>query len=259
MRCVDVHIHLSDFSYQPIMPHVIEISKKAGVIGLVANSEDLQSSLTTLSLSEEYPSYVYPALGLHPQKITGTTLVQIDDIEAMIRSQKQRIVAIGEIGLDGVYASTGEMEDLQNKTFNRFLGLAEELRLPVIVHSRRAAGKVLDSLDKYDLHSAILHWYSGPVESVSRIVDRGYYVTFGPSILYAKHIQNLASEIPLDYILTESDGPVPYREMFEGKQTMPAFVVEVTKKLAAIKGLTLEQICSSIIKNVKTALPGFHG
>ena len=132
---------------------------------------------------------------------------------------------IGEIGLDGKYTQDEETRIRQREIFRFFLGMAEKKRLPVVVHSRMALDEVLDELSRFSPPRVLLHWYDGPVEKLELVRDRGYMISIGPTLFYSKRIEEIARNADLTVILSETDGPVNYHGPFEGKMTLPSFVV----------------------------------
>jgi len=257
-RCtyfVDAHIHLADPSYKGEIEQILRDAKGKGVVAVVANSEDLDSSLATLELAERFSDLVHPAVGIHPWHASS---VRVDDVERLVgymAQYRQRLVAVGEVGLDGAYGEGRGSVEAQRWVFQRMLEAANGLRLPVMVHSRKAAEAVLDHLASYDLSGVILHWYSGPLEFLREIIQRGYYVTFGPSLTYAKHIQVIAAEMPLNLILTETDGPVQHHGIFQRVKTTPSLIPYVVGKLAEIKRIKAEEVADQIIRNAASAFP----
>jgi TatD DNase family protein len=255
IRYVDSHVHLADPSYNADLEQILKDARGIGVVAIIANSEDLDSSLATLEIAEQFPDLVHPAIGIHPWNASSITGEAVEQLMACMISNRERLIAIGEVGLDGVYAGSQGSAEVQIRVFQKMLEAASRLRLPVIVHSRKMAGAVLDYTASYDLSKVILHWYSGPVEFLRQIIQRGYYVTFGPSLIYAKHIQEIAGETPIDLILTETDGPVQYHGILQKVKTTPRLIPYVVEKLAEIKGTTIQEVAAHILRNSIAAFP----
>ena len=165
MKLVDAHIHLSDTEYIEHIDEVIADAKLAGVTALVTNSMDLKTCQNDVKLAEKHPELIYPALGIHPWNIN---ILKENELQKTIdfiseQSQRKRIVAIGEIGLDYKYETIWEDQML---VFDKMLHLAEQFSLPVIIHSRGTTDKIVDMLPSYNLKRVLLHWFSHPVSAL---------------------------------------------------------------------------------------------
>jgi len=253
MRFVDAHIHLSEPEYNEKIQWIIENAKQAGVVALVSNSMNLETSRTSLKLAEEHSGVVYAALGIHPwnvNKLAPNELEQTIDFIQQNGANRELVVAIGEVGLDPQYAKRKEQKELQNKAFHDMLRLAEKLALPIVVHSRWSAPKILETLSSYHLSAVLWHWLSSPTELLPKIVERGDYVSEGPPAVFSARIQEVVQLVPLENLLTETDGPVRYYgQPFKDKLTTPAFILEVVKAIAQIKGLKESDVAEQILRN----------
>jgi len=255
MHFIDCHVHLSDEKYRKNIPQLIETSERAGVIALIANSENLETSLTTLKLSDRHPHRIYSALGIHPWYAAKAGEVEVNRVSDLITQNDERLMAVGEIGLDNTYAKSSDEKRLQEEIFEAMLDMAEQVHLPVIIHSRQSASEVLDRVVGRDLISVVMHWYSGPTELVKKFTSKRYYISFGPPIYYAKHIQEIAKLTPLEAILTETDGPVRYRGPFSDKETTPELLPIVVQKLAELKEIGVTAMADQIIENSIKVFP----
>jgi len=247
MKFVDAHIHLSDEEYAVCIKEIVEEAKNSNVVALVSNSMDLKTSLRSLKLAEKYPKMVYAALGVHPWNVNSLVEDELQKTLALISEQKERVIAIGEIGLDSKYEKIWEK---QLTVFNSMLRLAERLDLPVIVHSRGTTVKIIEILSSYNLKKVLLHWFSNPISALSKVVENGYYITEGPPAAYSNGIREVVKRIPLTNLLTETDGPVRFfKYPFNGKRTTPAFVPTVVKAIADIKKVDFASAAEQIAKN----------
>jgi len=253
MRFVDVHIHLSDQEYSSILDKVIEDARKSNVVALVSNSMDLETSKRSLQLAKDYSGFVFAAVGIHPwnvQTITEEELeLTIEFIRRLDAESKKHVVAIGEIGLDSMYAMKKEKQRFQRQVFNEMLHLAEELSLPVIIHSRGTASEISEILASYNLRRVLFHWFSTPRELIPELIGRGYYISEGPPVLYSKRIRENVKVTPIENLLTETDGPVRYWGPFKDKTTTPAFIPIVVEEIAKLKGMKLAEATMQIYKN----------
>jgi len=249
MKFVDVHIHLSDEEYADKIDDLIADAKNSNVVALVSNSMDLKTCVDSLKLAERFPGTVYAALGIHPWNVSALRESEFQKILKLISEQKQNkaVLAIGEVGLDYKYAS---IWDEQVMVFNEMLKLAEKLDLPAIIHSRGTTAQIVEMLPSYNVKKVLLHWFSNPISVLSKVVENGYYITEGPPAAYSNGIREVVRRIPLENLLTETDGPVRYwKKPFDGRMTTPAFIPTVVKAIAEVKKMSEVDVSERIIKN----------
>ncbi len=252
MRFADAHIHLADSKYAQNIGEIVEDAKRLNVFALVANSMDLESSRRSLCLAEEYPDHVYAALGIHPW---NTKQLNPNEVEATInlilenRENRQRAVAVGEIGLDSSYSGSGEPTEAQTQVFHKMLSTAEKLSLPVIIHSRGTTSQIVNLLPSYKIEKILLHWFSQPHSLIPTIVDRGYYITEGLPSVFSNGIREVIRRIPLTNLMTETDGPVSFRGPFKGKLTTSSFIPTVVEAIAELKGEEKTEVADQIFQN----------
>jgi TatD DNase family protein len=249
MKFVDAHIHLSDEEYSECVDEVITDARSSNVVALVSNSMNLETSIKSLELAEQYSGMVYAALGIHPWNVNALTEEELQQTIELVSEKKQNkaLIAIGEIGLDHKYM---KIWDKQLMVFTEMLRLAEKLDLPVIIHSRGTTAQIVEMLPSYNLRKVLLHWFSNPISVLSKVVDNGYYITEGPPTVYSNGIREVVRRIPLTNLLTETDGPIRFfKQPFEGKKTTPAFIPQVVKAMAETKKLDTTVVAEQIMKN----------
>ena len=249
MKFVDAHIHLSDEEYSDCVDEVITEARSSNVVALVSNSMDLETSIRSIKLAEQYSGMVYAALGIHPWNVNTLTEEELQQTIELIAEKKQKkaLIAIGEIGLDYKYM---KIWDKQLVVFTEMLRLAEKLDLPAIIHSRGTTAQIVEMLPSYNLKKVLLHWFSNPISVLSKVVDNGYYITEGPPTLYSNGIREVVKRIPLTNLLTETDGPVRFfKHPFNGKRTTPAFIPSVVEAIAEIKKLDVAGVAEQIMRN----------
>jgi len=252
MRFVDAHIHLADSNYAQNIGEIVEEAKRLSVFALVANSMDLESSRQSLRLAEEYPDHVYAALGIHPWNTKQLKPNEVQDtIDLILRNaeNRQRVVAVGEIGLDSSYSGNGEPTEIQMQVFHSMLSASEKTSLPVIIHSRGTTSQIVSLLPSYKIKKVLLHWFSQPHSLIPTIVDRGYYITEGPPSVFSDGIREVIRRIPLTNLMTETDGPVRFRGPFKGKLTTPSFIPTVVEAIAQLKGKEKTEVADQIFQN----------
>jgi TatD DNase family protein len=252
MKFVDTHIHLSDNDYAEKIGEIVEDAKRSRVVALVTNSMDFETSMESLRLAEEYPEHVYAALGIHPWNTKNLSPNELQETIELIQQNeenRQKVVAVGEIGLDSSYSGNGEPTEIQRQVFYKMLSTAERLSLPVIIHSRGTTSQIVSLLPSYKIKKVLLHWFSRPHSLISRIVDNGYYITEGPPSVFSTGIREVVRRIPLTNLLTETDGPVHFRGPFKGKMTTPVFIPTVVNAIAQLKGKEKSEVADQIFQN----------
>jgi len=255
---VDVHVHLSDLEYSKITDNLIEDAEKSNVIALVANSMNLGPSLKSLQLAQRYKGRVYAALGIHPWNVKDLKQNELEDVVQLISdySKDPMMVAIGETGLDPQYIEKAknktELQEIQHKVFHEMLKIAEKTSLPMIIHSRGTSPQIIDMLPSYRVKKVLLHWFSRPLELLPEIASRGYYVSEGPPTVYSKGTQEVIRQVPLENLLTETDGPVRYfGRPFKGETTRPSYIPMIVEAIAEIRNAKREEIARQILLNFR--------
>lgn len=249
LKYVDAHIHLSDEEYAGKIGEIVSEAKNSNIVALVSNSMDLDTSMKSLELAEKYAGIVYAALGIHPWSVNNLTEDELQKTSEFILNQRwnKAVVAIGEVGLDYKYE---KIWDKQLKVFDEMLHLAEKLDLPVIVHSRGTTAQIVEMLPSYNLKRVLLHWFSNPISSLAKAVEKGYYISEGPPTVYSNGIREVVRRVPITNLLTETDGPVRYfKSPFRGEMTTPAFIPMVVKAIAEVKRIDVAEASEQIMKN----------
>jgi len=249
LKFVDAHVHLSDEQYSSCVEEVVAEARKAGVVALVSNSTDLKTGNNSLSLAEKYPGLVYAALGIHPWNVQALDEDELQKMVNLIKQQRlnRALVAVGEIGLDSKYK---EIMEQQTMVFDRMLRLAEQIDLPVIIHSRGTTSLIMDMLPSYKLRRVLLHWFSNPISALNEATERSYYISEGPASVYSEGLREVIREVPLENLLTETDGPVRYfKAPFMGRRTTPAYIPRVVNAIAEVKKLEPARVSEQIAGN----------
>jgi len=252
LKLIDAHIHLSDAEYVDHTEEIIADSKNSGVVALVSNSMDLQTSVQNTRLAEDHKGLVYAALGIHPWNVNVLKENELEETLKLISEQaeKKAVAAIGEIGLDAKYETKW---DKQLMVFDKMLYAAETMALPVIIHSRGTTAQIVEMLPSYNLKRVLLHWFSYPLAALSQAVSHGYYITEGPPAAYSSGIREVIAQVPLTRLLTETDGPVKYyKQPFNGQMTKPSFVQTVIESIAEIKKSRVDDVADQIAMNFET-------
>ena len=241
---IDTHCHLYHEYYKDLDSEIANV-KKAGVTKVIINGCDMNSNLEVLELVKKY-DIVYGAIGFHPTEEHDNIIECMKFLKEHINDEK--IVAIGEIGLDYHYDNTDKESQLI--LFEKQLELASEYNKPVIVHTRDSAKDTYDILSKYNLHGSI-HAYSGSVEMAYKFVKLGYCLGIGGVCTFknARNIIEVINEIDLSYLLLETDAPylapVPYR----GQTNTSAYLPIIANKIGEIKHISDSDVINKTTNN----------
>ena len=253
---IDAHLHLTDPGYADKVDAVVEEAGQHDVTQMLSNATDYETSLETIRLAKQFPDRVLAAVGVHPSTATRSSAPNLNKFAEMIDDNARWIKAIGEIGLDGTYAQDERAKTKQQQVFRFFLELAEEKKLPVAIHSRGAVPEALALLAGFRIPCVLFHWYDGPKTNLPLLREHGYLISIGPAIFYSRKITEIARLADPGLILSETDGPVKYRDLFGGQPAAPARVVEVVRRLAEEKGMSLDAMKSMISSNFQRFLHG---
>ncbi|MBX4212163.1 TatD family hydrolase, partial [Candidatus Pacearchaeota archaeon] len=232
---IDVHCHLD-------LCEVSAVSRaKKAQVGIIVtagtNHETNEKSLVFASHLKE----VRAALGIYPIDALKMSDKEIEDEIELIRKNKNKIVAIGEVGMD--FKENAELER-QKKTFIKFIELAKELDKPVIVHSRKAEEACIEVLEKKGIKRVLMHCFSGNKRLVKRIENNGWFMSVPASVKHSEQFQLMVREVSISQLLCETDSPFLHPNKMRDNE--PANVVESYKKISEIKGLTLKEVEQAI-------------
>jgi len=244
---IDTHAHLNFESFDTDRDAVIRRAIDAGVDKIIVPSVDEKSSLLAIDLAERY-SQVYAAVGIHPQDAQNYSESRMQTFYEWTLHPK--VVAIGEIGLD--YYRDYNPRDLQIQVFKRFLQLAKETNLPVIIHNREADSDSLSIIENREFApiAGVFHCFSSDVSTAYRVLEAGYVISFTGTVTFKKSDSaNVLRELPLAKLMIETDSPFLAPMPFRGKRNEPAFVRYVAEKFSKVKEVPLEEIARITTQN----------
>ena len=217
---IDTHAHLDQVD---CVEESLERAKASGVIAVVGVGMDLSSNQRTIELSDQWPGYVLPSLGIHPWSVEES---ELDATVEFIENNIDRCIAIGEIGLD--YWIKKDRQ-LQKKAFGRLLQIAADHEKPALTHSRGSYEDVLQMVEESGVKKAIFHWYSGPIEMAEKIVGCGYHISATPAVEYSQKHRQVVQATPLESLVLETDCPVKYNEIVSEPVDVGTTLLEVAK------------------------------
>ena len=245
----DAHAHMDDQAFREDRKALLDSYPQQG-IGLIMNPGcSLASSRNVDKLTREY-DFLYGAVGSHPDVADEVNEAVLEEYR-MLCKQNPKIKAIGEIGLDYHYEDIPS--DIQKKAFRMQMELARELNLPVIVHERDAHEDGMKIVEEFPDVTGVFHCYSGSYEMAKWLIARGWYIGFTGVLTFknARKAIEVASQIPLDRIVLETDCPYMAPEPFRGKRNDPGKIYRMAEKLAEIRGLCVEEIQAITMENGK--------
>lgn len=246
---IDVHCHANLYLE---LGNLITESHNANVEKVIAVAMSVISQKRILELCEHHDLF-YPALGIHPEEILINKQINnmIESVKQLIRNNKNKLCCIGEIGLDHHFIKDRDTYSLQEKVFNLMLSLAQDLELPVNLHTKGAEKEVFDLLPSYNISNVNIHWYSGPEQFIKEGIERGYYFSITPAIKYSPLVRKTVELVDIDHLLLESDGPIKYTN----KTGTPAMIKDVIKIISEIKSVNLIEMENQIESNTREIFP----
>jgi TatD DNase family protein len=248
---IDLHAHLCDPAFDADLDAVLSRAREAGVAAVVAVGESLTDAQKNLALAEQHPM-IRPAAGLYP---THLDLTEADAMIRFIRENRDRLVAIGEVGLDHWMVQEEEQWEVQGEIFRQFIRLSLELDLPLNVHSRSAGRHAIAALLEHGARRVHLHAFDGKASSALPAVEAGYFFSVPPSIVLSEQKRKLVQRLPLACLLLETDSPVLGPST--GERNEPANARIALREIAALKGIREEAAESALLDNTRRCYPCF--
>lgn len=250
MNPFDIHCHIYDKSFDKDRDAIIIRAKKV-LSGILNAGENPETNRKIIKLAEKHPKFCYVALGVHPTEIHKFEDKEIEEEIKWIK--KQRPVAISEIGLDYAVLKALKLDEFakmrQINWFERFLELADELKVPAVIHSRWATKQVVEILEELRPEKAVLHAFSGSLKEAERALKLGYKFSIGNTIVYAEQKQELVKHLPITALCLETDSPVLGPK--PGERNEPANIPLVVKEIAKLKNISEAEVIKITNENVK--------
>lgn len=246
MSIIDTHTHYDDKWFDDDRYELLDNILSESVLAIVNMSVDIPTCDFSVELSKRY-SNVFAAVGIHPENIADVP----DSFTEILRkyASQSKVVAIGEIGLD--YHYEGYDAEKQQEIFEQQIKLANEISLPVVIHSRDATEDTLKILRRTTPKKGVVHCYSGSPETAKELLELGLYISFTGVLTFknAKKAVRSCEIVPMDRIMLETDCPYMAPTPFRGSRCDSSMTVKTAEKLAEIKGLTVEETISICNRN----------
>ncbi|MDH5810963.1 MAG: TatD family hydrolase [Candidatus Verstraetearchaeota archaeon] len=240
---IDVHAHLTDGSYSDL-PEVLKRAREAGLEHIIISITDPPEIVRAREVLAMAPGFISLTIGLDPMALSED---KYRKFEALVEAE--RVVGIGEVGLDHFYARDHGMRNLQMEFFRRCIRLAMRKGLPLVVHSRSAGHVALEVLYSEGADKVLMHAFDGKSGDARLAAERGFYFSIPTSVVYSQQKQKLVKNLPLDSLMLETDSPVlsPVR----GVRNEPTNLIYALRKVAEIKRTTEEEVARVTTENAK--------
>ncbi|MBY0093411.1 TatD family hydrolase [Priestia aryabhattai] len=246
----DTHVHLNAEQYEDDLQEVINRALEKGVQNMVVVGFDEPTIKKAIQIAETY-DFIYASVGWHPVDAIDMTDEHLAWIEEL--AQHPKVVGLGEMGLD--YHWDKSPKEVQKDVFRRQIRLARKVNLPIIIHNRDATEDVVTILKEEHVEEVggIMHCFTGSIEVAKQCMDMNMYISFGGPVTFknAKKPKEVATELPLDKLLIETDCPYLTPHPFRGKRNEPGYVSYVAEQIAELKGITYEELADITTANAK--------
>lgn len=248
---IDTHTHLYAEQFDTDLPAVIQRAEAAGVTHFVLPAIDSATHEKMLTLAAQHPGKMYAMMGLHPVDVKAETWEM--ELE-MVRDylDKYRFVAVGEIGIDLHWHP--ETLELQQEAFRRQIRMALDRDLPVVLHTRESFAETFSVLDEFNDPKlrGILHCFSGNLEQAREAVSKKFLLGIGGVVTFKNgKIDQFLNEIPLEYLVLETDSPYLAPAPYRGKRNESSYLPLICNRIAEIYGITPEQVDRKTTQNAK--------
>ena len=242
-KIIDTHAHICDPLFDADREEVLRNAAAVGVGAVIAVGENISDARKNIELAEAHP-ILRPAAGLFP---TTLNPAQADELLAFIRSERSKLVAIGEVGLDFRIVKEDAGREIQRDIFKSFIALSKELDLPLNVHSRSAGRHAVALLLESGAARVQMHAFDGKASAARPAAEAGYFFSVPPSVVRSRQKQKLVKNLPLSSILVETDSPVLGPDPNERNE--PANIKVSIKAIAELKNVSEEQVIEAVTTN----------
>lgn len=247
---IDTHCHLEFNQFDGDRDEIIEKSREE-LKAVIDSAAEAESAKRVMNLHESHPDFIFPCLGYHPNYVLGVSQKNLEKYKQFIRKRKEKLVAIGEVGLDYAHVEDEEKRKETQDRFREFVEFSNEVDLPVVVHSRNAMEDTLGILENKK-GKTIIHCFAGNMGQLEEAVSRGYYISYGGLIFRMPNkYKNLVKKTPLEKILLETDAPFLGKE--KSSRNEPIFIEEVAERIAEWKNLDFEDVWEQAGENAVEA------
>ncbi|MBQ8165071.1 MAG: TatD family hydrolase [Clostridia bacterium] len=247
---IDTHAHYDDEAFDIDREEVLKKVHDGGTECIINAAQDYKTSLTCVEMAEKYP-FMYAAVGVHPHEAEKASLKDLELIEELAKHEK--VVAIGEAGLDYHYNFSSEQE--QKRIFAANIEISKRVGKPIVVHDREAHSDVLDMMRDADIKpgGAVVHCFSGSAEMAKIVASKGWFFSVGGAVTFknARRIIEALAVIPDELLMLETDCPYMTPVPFRGRRNDSSYIEYTARKIAEIKGISYEMLCEMTNANAR--------
>jgi TatD DNase family protein len=252
---VDSHCHLDMLdtsSYQNGLDDLIKLTHDAGVKTVLSIGVDLENAQRVIDIADRYPN-VFASVGVHPSEVNKDSPPSLAQLTEMASAQS--VVAIGETGLDFHYIKSETMatRQLQQDAFALHIAVSRQLQKPLVIHTRAAAKETIEVMKAHHAETAggVMHCFTEDWAMAKQALELGFYISISGIVTFknAQQVAEVASKVPLDRLLIETDSPYLAPVPFRGKSNQPAYVRYVAESIAALRGISLEELAQATTDN----------
>lgn len=237
---IDVHCHLEQPNYEKDRDNIIEKSKKQlkAIITSCAHSKDFD---LTLKLVDRFSGFIFSTVGIHPKYVNEISRKEKDVFIERIKEKKDKIVGIGETGLDYYWIRDKRLQEKQKELFIQFISLSKELNLPLIIHARDSYEDTIKILEREDAKLVMMHMF-GANQLTKQIIENDWYISMNAIVLKSKRHKKVVRDTPMQRLLLETDSPWLAPEDFGNKRNDSTAVKFIAKKIAEVKKVSFEKV-----------------
>ena len=250
MQLIDTHTHLFLPEFDSDYDQVILNAKENGVVKVLLPNVDSSTLENLLKLSEKYPDYCFPMMGLHPTSVNENYKEELKKVEDWL--EKRKFYAIGEIGIDLYWDKTFKTQ--QEEVFRYQIDLAKKYNLPIVIHARESFNEIFRIMDEVldEKLKGVFHAFTGSESQAEKIIDWGFKIGIGGIVTFKNSgLDKVVENIDINHIVLETDSPYLAPVPKRGKRNESAFILFIAQKIAGIKNISLEEVAKITTLNAK--------
>ncbi len=245
---IDSHCHIETMENPG---GVLEEALKRRMKAVVTSPQDMKEAESAFGLQEKYPDFLFVCLGFHPTGLGSYSSDYVENYISFIKTNRNRIVGIGEVGLDWYWVKDETKRNESKTAFVRFIHLAQELELPLVIHCREAYEDVFSILKENNATRVMMHCFSGTEEHLRTVLSRGYFISLATNVCYTKKHPRLAEQTPLEQMLPETDSPFLNPSDPKKPENRPWNILESAKVIGKMKNVSPEHIIEVTAENAR--------
>ncbi len=246
MRLIDCHCHLTDEAFDSDRLFIINDLSNFAIRGIINPATNIEDAKKAIALSEKFDNF-YPMVGIHPEEVDKIKDKDLEELEILAKNDK--VVAIGEIGLD--YYWKDDNKDRQKEIFIHQLQLARKLDLPAVIHVRDSKDDIIEILKDYTDLKIQIHCFSDDFKTLNTYMDMGFYISIGGVVTFSNGANEkvAARNVPIERLMLETDSPYLTPEPYRGLRNDPRRVVEVARTIADLRDMKIDKLAKRCYKN----------